>query len=485
MIRATLEQVAEWTGGRLADPADAALAIQGVGTDTRLDLGQRLFVALKGPNHDAHAFVADAAAQGAVAALVEREVPGAGLPQVVVEDSHRALSALARAWRDRVDPVVIAITGSSGKTTVKEMLAAMLSRVGPTSATRGNLNNDIGVPLTLLEWPPETRFAVVEMGANHVGEIAALTELAAPDVALVTMAGRAHVGEFGSVERIIEAKGEIYRHCPRTCRSVVNLDSPGATDWLADAPNAETFSLQESRAGQATWQGRYLAGRHALSVRERGQELLGPLPVPMPGEHNAVNLMAAIAVARTVGLESAEIEAGLAIFEPPAGRMTTVRLGNGWRVIDDSYNANPESMRAALAHLAAQPGTRVAVLGSMGELGEQSGVLHRDLGAEAAASGVDRVLAVGPDAESVRAGYLTAGGVERGLICVPDAETAAVTLRELLSDVGANAEVTVLLKGSRFMHIERVRDALEREHGMATGSDDNSTGRGPDAALAD
>ncbi|MFO7581935.1 UDP-N-acetylmuramoyl-tripeptide--D-alanyl-D-alanine ligase [Guyparkeria sp.] len=485
MIRATLEQIADWTSGRLVNPADAPLTIQGVGTDTRTDLGQRLFVALKGPNFDAHAFLGDAAGQGAVAALVEHEVPGVDLPQVVVDDSHRALAALARAWRDRVDPVVIAITGSSGKTTVKEMLAAMLSQVGPTSATRGNLNNDIGVPLTLLEWPPETRHAVVEMGANHVGEIAALTELVAPDIALVTMAGRAHVGEFGSIERIIEAKGELYRHCPRACRSVVNLDSPGADEWLAAAPNAETFTMQEPRADRATWYGRYLVGRHALTIRERGVDLLGPLSVPMPGAHNAVNLLAAIAVARVAGLERVDIEAGLAIFEPPAGRMTTVRLANGWRVIDDSYNANPESMRAALAHLAELPGTRVAVLGSMGELGEQSGVLHRDLGADAAAAGLDRVIAVGPEGNSVKAGFVTAGGDERGLICVPDAETAATTLEELLSDVGTNAEVTVLLKGSRFMHIERVRDALEREHGMATGSDDNFTGRGPDAALAD
>ncbi|MFP4638886.1 MAG: UDP-N-acetylmuramoyl-tripeptide--D-alanyl-D-alanine ligase [Guyparkeria sp.] len=485
MIRATLEQIADWTSGRLADSADATLAVQGVGTDTRLDLGQRLFVALKGPNFDAHAFVGDAAGQGAAAALVEWEVPGVDLPQVVVEDCHRALSALARAWRDRVDPEIVAITGSSGKTTVKEMLAAMLSQVGPTSATRGNLNNDIGVPLTLLEWPPETRYAVVEMGANHVGEIAGLTELVAPDVVLVTMAGRAHVGEFGSIERIIEAKGEIYRHCPRTSRAVVNLDSPGADDWLAAAANAETFTMQASRADRATWYGRYLVGRHSLEIRERGEDLLGPLVVPMPGEHNAVNLLAAISVARMVGLQPVDIEAGLAIFEAPAGRMTTVRLANGWRVIDDSYNANPESMRAALAHLAAMAGTRVAVLGSMGELGEQSGVLHRDLGAEAAAAGLDRVLAVGPEAESTRAGFLEAGGDDRGLICVPDAETAAVTLGELLSDVGGNADVTVLLKGSRFMHIERVRDALEREHGTATGSGDNFTGRGPDAALAD
>ena len=478
MIRGTLQQIAEWTGGTLIDPASAAFPVQGVGTDTRVCLGGRLFVALKGANFDAHAFLDRAAEQGAAAALVEVRQPEVDLPQVVVSDSRAALARLARAWRDRVDPVVIGITGSSGKTTVKEMLAAMLSRVGATAATRGNLNNDIGVPLTLLDWPPETRYAVVEMGANHVGEIAQLTELVAPDIGLVTMAGRAHVGEFGSVERIIEAKGELYRHCPAGCRAVINLDSPGRDQWLAAVPAADTFTFNAQLADRATWLGNYRKERHELSIHERGEPLVEALAIPMPGAHNAVNLLAAIAVARTVGLGVDEIRAGLALFEPPSGRMSTIRLGNGWQIIDDSYNANPESMRAAIAHLAAQAGRRVAVLGSMGELGDQAAVLHRDLGAEAAEAGLETVLAVGPDAEAVREGYLAAGGAEAGIVTAPDSEAAATALIDQLA-TGHHPVATILLKGSRFMHIERVREALEREHGTAgsrTDSDKEEAG---------
>jgi UDP-N-acetylmuramoyl-tripeptide--D-alanyl-D-alanine ligase len=466
MIRGTLAQIAQWAGGTLVDPASAAFPVQGVGIDTRAGLGGRLFVALKGPNFDAHAFLERAVEQGAAAALVEAPRPEVDLPQIVVADSRAALARLARAWRERVDPVVIAITGSSGKTTVKEMLAAMLCRVGATAATRGNLNNEIGVPLTLLDWPPETRYAVVEMGANHVGEIARLTELAAPDIALVTMAGRAHVGEFGSLERIIEAKGELYRHCPAGCRAVVNLDSPGAEQWLKVVLGADTFTFDARLADRATWLGSYRAKRHELSVRERGESLLEALAIPMPGAHNAVNLLAAIGVARLAGLGSDEIRAGLGLFEPPAGRMTFRELGNGWRIIDDSYNANPESMRAALAHLAAQSGRRLAVLGSMGELGDQAVVLHRDLGARAAEAGLELVVAVGPDARAVRAGFLAAGGREADIVTAPDSEAAATVLTDRLA-AADQAAATILLKGSRFMHIERVREALEGEYGVA------------------
>lgn len=478
MIRGTLEQIATWCDGKLLDPTTASVAVQGVGTDTRVDLGGRLFVALKGPNFDAHGFLDQAAVQGAVAALVETPAEQVDLPQIVVADTRRALARLARVWRERVDPVVIAITGSSGKTTVKEMLAAMLCRVGPTAATRGNLNNDIGVPLTLLEWPPETRYAVVEMGANHVGEIARLTELAAPDIGLVTMAGRAHVGEFGSLDRIIEAKGELYRHCPFGCRAVINLDSPGAGEWLEDAPSAETFSLDGRAAGSATWGGAYRSERHELSVRERGEPLIDALAIPMPGAHNAANLLAAIAVARLAGLEVDDIRTGLAQFEPPTGRMTLRQLGNGWRVIDDSYNANPESMRAALSHLACLPGGRVAVLGSMGELGDQAAVLHRDLGAHAAETGLDQVVAVGPNAEDVREGFLAAGGEEAGIAIAADATLAAEMLERWLAAVDPGRAITVLLKGSRFMHIERVRESLEREYGIKTGPTTDSDKEG-------
>ncbi len=484
MIRTTLEQIARWADGRLATNADGALPIAGVGTDTRTNLGGRLFVALKGPNFDAHGFIDQAAQQGAVAVLVEQEQPDCALPQVIVDDTLAALGRLARGWREAVDPTVIGITGSSGKTTVKELLAAMLGQIGATAATRGNLNNDIGVPLTLLDWAPETQYAVVEMGANHVGEIARLTELAAPNIVVVTMAGRAHVGEFGSVERIIQAKGEIYRHRPSAARALINLDSAGADRWLIDAPTAETFTLDPSHHKWATWTGEYDATAHQLSVTERGQWLFERLAVPMPGAHNAANLLAAIALARLAGASVEAIRTGLAAFCPPAGRMDVITLANGWQLIDDSYNANPESMRAALGYLAGQPGSRFAVLGSMGELGSEAEALHRQLGAFAAGQELQGVIAAGPGATALAAGFEAAGGAAGTLDVVDDSEAATQVLRQRLADEDQTA-VTVLLKGSRFMHIERVREAFEREIGMAPGTGKESTGRGRDAALVD
>ncbi len=474
MIRTTLQQVSDWVGGSLVSDADQVLTIRGVGTDTRQDLGGRLFIALEGPNFDAHAFLQQAADQGAVAALVSHHRRESSLPQVVVDDTHQALAMLARAWRDAVDPLVIAITGSSGKTTVKEMLAAMLRQAGPTAATRGNFNNDIGVPLTLLDWSQATRFAVVEMGANHVGEIAALTELVGPDIALVTMAGQAHVGEFGSLERIIEGKGELYRHCPASCRALINLDSAGADIWRKAAPQAQTFSLDEAHERWPTWLGEYQAAAHRLSVREHGAPLFASLSIPMPGAHNAVNLLASVALARMAGLDAETILAGLSGFTPPAGRMARITLANGWRLLDDSYNANPESMRAAIAYLAGLSGRRLAVLGSMGELGDLAEALHRQVGEMAATAELDGVVAVGPGAEAMQAGFRAAGGAAAGLVCVADSEEASEALRAWL----AGDELTVLLKGSRFMHIERVRDGLEREHGVLPGTENDFTRRG-------
>ncbi|TKA90579.1 UDP-N-acetylmuramoyl-tripeptide--D-alanyl-D-alanine ligase [Guyparkeria sp. SB14A] len=484
MIRATLDQIARWAEARLAETADGALPIAGVGTDTRADLTGRLFVALKGPKFDAHDFLDQAREQGAVAALVEREIADCDLPQLIVDDGLAALGRLARRWREAVDPTVIGITGSSGKTTVKELLAAMLGQIGPTAATRGNLNNDIGVPLTLLDWAPETQFAVVEMGANHVGEIARLTELAAPDIVVVTMAGRAHVGEFGSVERIIEAKGEIYRHRPASARALINLDSNGADQWLKAAPNADTFTLDDRHREWATWLGEYDESGHQLSVTERGQPLFERLPVPIPGAHNAVNLLAAIGLARLAGASVEAINAGLAGFRAPAGRMGLVALANGWSLIDDSYNANPESMRAALRYLAGRPGARFAVLGSMGELGDESEALHRQLGEFAAGQELRGLIAVGPGAAALAAGFQAAGGLDTRIDVVEDSGSATAALRKRLAATD-EAPVTVLLKGSRFMHIERVREDLEREIGIAPGTGNESTGRGRDAALAD
>jgi UDP-N-acetylmuramoyl-tripeptide--D-alanyl-D-alanine ligase len=464
MMRASIHQVASWLNQLSTQPD---ITIQGVSTDTRTLAPGNLFVALKGERFDGHDHLAAAVAAGAVAAVVSHSNPDINLPQIVVEDTLIALQTLGQCWRDQVDPFVIAITGSAGKTTVKQLLASICAQVGATRATVGNLNNDIGVPLTLLSLDSTDRFAVIEMGANHVGEIARLTTLARPDVALVTMAGRAHVGEFGSIDAIVQAKGELYAGLTPDAKAVINLDSYGADRWWTHCP-AHRFGFSLASDVRARWAGEYRTATNRLAVSEDGQPLLSDLALPLPGAHNATNLLAAISVARAAGLSLEAITNGLREFTPPPGRMSLVRCTERLTVINDTYNANPESMRAALDYLVSLPGRHVAVLGDMGELGDQSDELHEALIRYAQTLSLDGLFTLGDAMSKAMAAASSEAPTATQVLAADAPETIAEKLISLLNstqpDSSEGAPVAVLLKGSRFMRMERMMNWLVPAH---------------------
>lgn len=469
MMRAFLPQIAAWLNQSCPLPDQV---IAGVSTDTRTLVPGNLFVALKGERFDGHDHLAAALAAGATAAVVSRLNPQIDIPQILVDDTLLALQTLGKCWRDQVNPLVIAITGSAGKTTVKQLLAAMCSQAGATRATVGNLNNEIGVPLTLLSLDAADQFAVIEMGANHVGEIARLTSLVRPDVALVTMAGLAHVGEFGSVDNIVEGKGELFMGLASSAKAIINLDSYGADRWWARCP-AKRFGFSLASDARAHWLGCFDAFKEQLTISEAGQPLLEAIELPMPGAHNATNLLAAVATARAAGLSTEIITRGLTAFVPPQGRMSLIHCSDGLTVINDTYNANPESMRAALDYLVSRPGKHIAVLGDMGELGEMSDELHESVLRYAQSLPLDGLFTLG-NAMQHALDRTQAATSSMPVLATQELEVIAAQLANLVPIDGVaqdtvqnrpekpddqtpiKTQTTVLLKGSRFMRMERL-----------------------------
>ncbi|MEF3193048.1 MAG: UDP-N-acetylmuramoyl-tripeptide--D-alanyl-D-alanine ligase [Halothiobacillaceae bacterium] len=447
MLNMTLAQVAHAVGGTLHGPAD--LKVRGLFTDTRKPLPGALFVALRGPRFDAHEFLVTAEEAGAVAALVERRQE-LMLPQIVVDDTRLALGRLAAAWRASWPGRLVALTGSNGKTTTKEMLAAILRERGPTLATRGNLNNDIGVPLMLAGLDPDQPFAVIEMGANHPGEIAYLTGLARPDVALVTNTGRAHLEGFGGLAGVIHAKGEIYGGLQADGVALVNADDAGATEWLALNVGRRTLTFGMARPAdiQGRWQASPAGGR--LVLLSAGQE--ETIDMNVTGEHNARNALAAASAAIALGFTLAEIKAALESFNGVPGRLQRKRGPEDSVLWDDTYNANPDSLRAGIEAVRGQGGETWLVLGDMGELGPDSSVLHAESGRLARELGVARLFAFG--ALALHAAEAFGPGAEH----FTDIESLVAALDEAL-----RPGVHVLIKGSRSSRMERVSQALE-EH---------------------
>ena len=359
----SLQEVARVVNGQLQGKD---LIVHGVSTDSRSTDKQNLFVALTGPNFDGHNFVTTAVERGAVAVIVDRQMQST-CPQVIVEDTRIALGKLANAWRKKFAFPLIAVTGSNGKTTVKEMLTAILSVRHPVLATQGNLNNDIGVPLTLFRLSKQHEFAVIEMGANHAGEIAYLTDIAQPDVAIITNAGPAHLEGFGSLEGVAKAKGEIYGGLSETGTAIINADdcfNPLWREYCADHKTL-TFALDNDADITASW-----------SVDDKGSLINAKTPagevsihLPLLGRHNVMNALAAIAGTLAAGITLTEIKTGLESLQPVRGRLQIKSGLNGSRVIDDTYNANPASLNAALAVLGDFTGQHFLALGDMGELG--------------------------------------------------------------------------------------------------------------------
>ena len=440
-----LSTLAADCGGRMVGPDRE---ITRVHTDTRSIATGDLFVALRGERFDGNAFAAQALEAGAVAALVEREdaLP-VGASGIVVDDSRHALGQIARAHRHRINPRLLAVTGSNGKTTVKEMLAAILRGVhgdAAVLATEGNLNNDIGLPLTLLRLEPAHRFAVCEMGMNHAGEIAWLCEVAEPDIALINNAGTAHLENLGSLEGIARAKGEIVLGLRETGIAVLPQTDRWLHLWQQFAGNRQTLRFGLDPAAEVAGDA---AGEGAVTLRHG--DTVTTCRLAVPGLHNAHNACAAIAAAIAAGVPLADAAAALDGFGGSKGRLQLKRAANGATLIDDTYNANPDSAKAAIAVLAAAPQPRILVLGDMGELGPDAPTLHREVGEAARAAGLERLLATGELSRETVAGFGAGGEHFASHAALIDA------LRGRLAP-----DVTVLVKGSRFMRMEQVIEAL-------------------------
>jgi UDP-N-acetylmuramoyl-tripeptide--D-alanyl-D-alanine ligase len=446
----SLREAAAAMNGELHGP-DARMS--GVSTDTRTLRSGDLFFALRGERFDAVRFLDQAYAGGACAAVVARDA--VATPQakalIAVDDARAALGRLAAAWRLRFSPVLIGLTGSNGKTTVKDMIAAVLRSAcadsGQVLATRGNLNNDIGVPLTLLELRARHRYAVIEMGMNHAGEIRYLTKLALPDVALVNNAGAAHIGLLGSLEAIAGAKGEIFEGLQATGIAVINADDAFAPYWrgLNEGRTIIEFGLDHPAHVTGSYQGHAL---HSEIVLKTPQAECA-FALPMPGAHNVRNALAAAAVAVALDVPAAVIARALAGFAGSEGRMQRVHAINDATLIDDTYNANPDSMLAAIAVLAQLPGKRVLVLGDMAELGAEAPGAHVRVGEAARAAGIERLFTLGELSRDLCAAFGPGGRHYQ-------------RIEDLLAAVGPelDAGTTVLVKGSRSMQMERIVESF-------------------------
>jgi UDP-N-acetylmuramoyl-tripeptide--D-alanyl-D-alanine ligase len=429
-----------------------------VTTDSRSIAAGDLFVAIKGAHFDGHAFVTDVIRQGAAGAMVSESfaIKNPDLPLIVVADTRLGLGALAAAWRAQFSVPLIGVTGSNGKTTVKEMCAAILraqaaldghGNEAAVLATAGNFNNDIGLPLTLLKLRSTHSAAVIEMGMNHVGEIDYLTRLTRPTVAMVTNAHRAHLAGLGSIQNVALAKGEIFAGLDEKGIAVFNADDAHAELWqnLAGKTLRLTFGMKQV----ADVQGEFMA--HGLGGMMHLHTPWGSVDIQLqvPGAHNAMNACAAAAATLATGVSLNAVEDGLSGFRGVKGRLQLCAGLNGARVIDDTYNANPDSMRAAIDVLAGIPGRRIFVMGDMGEVGEAVAQFHDEVGGYAKSHGIDRLLCIG-EFSAAAAHNFDSGGEH-----FPNLEALIKTLRAEL-----NEQTTVLVKGSRFMRMERVVDAI-------------------------
>ncbi len=445
MMARTLAAVAREVDGTLHG-ADAPFGA--VTTDTRTLGPGELFVAIRGERFDGNDYVPAAHEKGAAGALVSRVSP-VPLSQVAVADTRAAFGALARAWRRGFAVPVVAVTGSSGKTTVKELVAGILGASRNVCVTQGNLNNDIGVPLTLMRLGPEHDVLVAELGANHPGEIDYLAGLVQPTVALITNAAAAHLEGFGSLEGVARAKGELLDHLPPHGTAVLNADDRFVGEWRARsrAANVVTFGLGRDADCRPIREPRFTAAGAEFRMRlPDGQEV--DVRLPLLGRQNVANALAAAAAAHAAGASAADVAAGLARATAVRGRMRPVAGRAGAAVIDDSYNANPGSVRAALDYLALLSGTRILALGDMKELGPDEVRLHEEIGAYAR-DRCDRLIAIGPLAAHAARAFGPAASACAGVEAAADA---------ILPVLGP--DVTVLVKGSRAMGLERLVAAL-------------------------
>ncbi len=426
----------------------------GVSTDSRHLARGEIFVALRGEHFDGHDYVAMAQARGAAAAIVDREAAGRlldlGLPLIEVADTRLSLGALAADWRSRFQLPLLAVTGSNGKTTTKEMIASILAAAygNAVLATRGNYNNDIGLPLTLLGMTESHRAAIVEMGMNRPGEIAYLAGIARPTVAVITNAQRAHLAGMGSLEAIAAEKGSIFTGLDEAGVAVFSADEPWRALWRSQCRGLQVLTFAFGAAAD-------VRGKFSLHGLESRLQMVtadgdqADVVLAVPGRHNARNALAAAAAALAAGVSLAFVAEGLTAFRGLKGRLQQRPAMRGAILLDDTYNANPDSVRAGIDVLAATIGKKILVLGDMGEIGEMSAQFHDEIGGYAKSQGVDRLFALG-DASVLAARNFGNGGEH-----YPSVDRLIAALGNELTP-----ETTVLVKGSRFMRMERVADAI-------------------------
>lgn len=420
--------------------------LKGAVIDSRADCAGQLFVALDGDHFDGHEFLNQAQSNGAVASLIEKPVANQ-LPQVLVRNSHQALQDLAAWWRAQFVIPVIGITGSVGKTSVKEMLACIFAELGKGLVTHGNLNNEIGVPLTLMRLEQDDAYAIIEMGMNHAGEISRLTNISKPTVALINNAAAAHLEGLGTIEAVAHAKGEIFEGLSEDGVAVINVDDSYAPLWLdlVGKRKVVTFGLQSADVS-ATYKLRTDGLQMVVTIFDQSFDL----DLPLIGKHNVQNALAAIAVASAANIPNDAIINGLSKYHPIKGRLNVIKT-NGFTLIDDTYNANPASMRAAIETLA-QFDDSTLILGDMGELGEASVQEHMQLGKTAQEQGIGRVYACGAYAEQALVHF---SGTSKNFAKQED-------LMTYLGRIDFAPGAAVLVKGSRFTEMENVVEFLQQ-----------------------
>ncbi|MES2190556.1 MAG: UDP-N-acetylmuramoyl-tripeptide--D-alanyl-D-alanine ligase [Pseudomonadota bacterium] len=446
----TLQQALGWIGSGVL-VGNAGVLVQRVHTDTRTLREGDLFVALKGERFDANEFLTDAKKQGALAAIAHGKLADAGLEGIEVTDSRLALGRLAAGWRSQFDLPLIAVTGSNGKTTVTQMIASILRawKQGDAFSTEGNLNNDIGVPLTLLRLKQHHTAGVVELGMNHPGEISYLADIARPTVALVNNAQREHLEFMATVEAVAAENGSVITALDASGVAVFPADDTYTSLWKSLAGSRKILTFSEAGpadvTGTANWSG--------ISWQVQARTPSGPVAfaLQIAGRHNVKNALAATACALAAGVPLASIAAGLTAFEPVKGRSRAALVTLGTKTInlvDDTYNANPDSMRAAIDVLAELPRPRLLVMGDMGEVGNQGPEFHQEAGRYARERGIDKLFALGEQSALASSSF--------GPGChFPDIDSLNQAVLAELAGLGS-----VLVKGSRFMKMERAVQAI-------------------------
>jgi len=435
MLLSDTHKVADIVNGSLS--IEEEIKFKGVCTDTRKSVADRLFIALEGENFDGHLFTQSAEELGAKAIIAHKKV-STNLPTIIVKNTEKAYQKLATWYRQSLSPQVIAITGSNGKTTTKNMLDSILSLHASTLSTKGNFNNHLGVPKTILELTEKHRYCVIEMGANHEKEITLLCGIAKPDLALITNANNAHLGEFGSLERLVKAKGEIFKSLSQNGNAVMNKESPHKNVWQ-----------KMSGTKKFTFFGN-MSSIYARNIQHKKTHLkfdfhcnngIINVKLAMIGLHQIDNALAAAACAIELGVDLSLIKQGLEKTTTEKGRLELLE-SDRFTILDDSYNANPHSMKAAIDTLQSFSGEKIAVLGSMAELGANSRALHQEIGEYASQAGLDKLYTIGEHSKHYNGELF------------PDIESLYIQLNE------CHSGATILIKGSRMMNLDELVEIL-------------------------